>query len=67
MGMTQQGDAIRGLREELGLTLRELAAAAGVSFSYLAEVERGEKDPHARWLKAVNDALADRMNQGGAS
>ncbi len=31
------------LRERRGLTLREAARAARVSFAYLAKVERGEK------------------------
>jgi transcriptional regulator with XRE-family HTH domain len=37
------GPAIRFVREVAGITVTELAAAAGVSVGFLARVERGEK------------------------
>jgi transcriptional regulator with XRE-family HTH domain len=39
------GAAVRRLRLERGLGLNDLAARAGVSASYLSEVERGHKRP----------------------
>lgn len=63
------GSAIRILREELGLTLRELAERSGTSFAYLGQVERGEKVATDRWLRPVVRALADRIEerQGSAA
>ncbi|MGH2758875.1 MAG: helix-turn-helix domain-containing protein [Actinomycetota bacterium] len=39
------GDRVRRLREATGLSLRELARAAGVSAPMLSQVERGETSP----------------------
>jgi DNA-binding XRE family transcriptional regulator len=39
------GSAVRRLRQERGMTSEALAGAAGVSPSYLSEVERGLKRP----------------------
>lgn len=59
--MTHVGPTIRGLRQELGLSARQLAEASGASHSYLCKVERGEKVPTDRWLRDINEALASRM------
>lgn len=37
------GDRLRERREELGMSLREVASACDVSFSYIAQLERGER------------------------
>lgn len=55
------------MRQAQGLTLRQLAALSGTSFSYLALVEREETKPTARWLRAVTDALAKHMLDRGAA
>ena len=39
------GSRIRALREGRGLSLRELAASAGVSHTALSQIERGETSP----------------------
>lgn len=39
------GCALRAARLERGLSLRELAARLGVSFTYLAHIERGRRAP----------------------
>lgn len=44
------------MREAQNLTLRQVAERAGVSFAYLAQVERG-KEPTDRWLRDVLEAL----------
>lgn len=49
------------MREAQGLTLRDLASRAGTSHAYLSQVERGEKAPTKRWVRAVLDALADNL------
>jgi transcriptional regulator with XRE-family HTH domain len=39
------GVSLRNRRKEAGMGLRELAAKAGLSFTYLAKIERGELAP----------------------
>jgi transcriptional regulator with XRE-family HTH domain len=53
-------DRIRTLRDEAGLSLDELAAKAGISKTYLWELEKdeaGEKKPSAAVLLRVANAL----------
>jgi transcriptional regulator with XRE-family HTH domain len=38
------GDAVRGRREELGLTQEDLAERAGIHRTYLSDVERGGRN-----------------------
>jgi transcriptional regulator with XRE-family HTH domain len=51
------GEALRRRRQGQGRTLREVAAAAGVSLTYLSEVERGRKEASSEVLEAVCAAL----------
>ncbi len=51
------GETLRGIRTERGLTLRQVAEGAHVSISYLAEIERGEKDPSSRVLESIASGL----------
>ena len=51
------GETLRELRTERGLTLRQDAQGSHVSASYLAEIERGEKDPSSRVLESVAGGL----------
>jgi transcriptional regulator with XRE-family HTH domain len=51
------GDALRRRRQAQGRTLREVAAAAGVSLTYLSEVERGRKEASSEVLEAICSAL----------
>ncbi|MFE3629484.1 helix-turn-helix domain-containing protein [Streptomyces goshikiensis] len=52
------GRRVRTLRAKRGLTVRELSALAGVSYSYLAMVERGERLLKDRsYIDAFADAL----------
>jgi transcriptional regulator with XRE-family HTH domain len=50
--------AVRGRREQLGLTLRALAARSGVSTSMISDIERGTKSPTIATLSALAEALA---------
>lgn len=59
--MASAGHAIRAMRRAQKLSLRELARLADVEPGYLSQVERGLKDPSARWLKAVTDALGKHL------
>ena len=51
------GEALRRRRQRQGRTLREVAEAAGVSLTYLSEVERGRKEASSEVLEAVCAAL----------
>ena len=44
LSRTSVGLAIRAAREAAGLTLKDLAATSGVSFSLLSRTELGERD-----------------------
>jgi DNA-binding XRE family transcriptional regulator len=51
------GETLRAIRTESGLTLRQVAEGAHVSISYLAEIERGEKDPSSKVLESIAEGL----------
>ena len=51
------GASLRRRRQAQGRTLREVAQAAGVSLTYLSEVERGLKEASSEVLAAVCAAL----------
>src|SRR5688572_2621151 len=55
------GAALRRRREAQARTLRDVAAAAGVSLGYLSEVERGVKEPSSELLSAICRALDARL------
>jgi len=48
---------LRQRREQLGLTLRALAARSGISSSMISDVERGAKSPTISTLAALAQAL----------
>lgn len=52
-----QDSAIKILREYRGMTQSDLAQLAGLSRSYLTEIETGKKDGSVRALKSIADAL----------
>lgn len=51
------GMKIRQARLEAGLTLSELAAASGLSASYLTEIEKGRKHPRSDKILRMAEAL----------
>jgi transcriptional regulator with XRE-family HTH domain len=51
------GEYLRAERRLAGLSLRELASRAGVSNSYLSQVERGLYQPSAEFLRSVAKPL----------
>ena len=57
------GDTLRAERTEKGLTLKQVAEGAHVSVSYLAEIERGEKDPSSRVLESIAKGLDVELNE----
>lgn len=51
------GRAIQTLRESAGLSRRELANLAGISYSFLSQIERGKKRPSAETGAGIARAL----------
>ena len=56
------GARLRELRKAKGLTLHTVAAAAGISVSYLSQIERNVSRLPIGALKAISDALGVHMN-----
>ena len=48
---------LRKLREEKGLTLRDVSSAINVTTSYISQIERGLKEPSLEVLRALSDYL----------
>jgi segregation and condensation protein B len=59
--MQRWGEAIRQRRRDLGLTLKQLADLTGISFGYLAKLERGDPDAKNP-TRLVIDALRRALN-----
>ncbi len=56
------GEQLRELRQVKGLTLREVADKAGISVSYLSQLERNQSRLPIGVLKKISDALGVHMN-----
>lgn len=57
------GEALRELRVECGMTLREVSMSSMVSLGYLSEIERGHKEASSEVLSAVASALGVGLSQ----
>jgi XRE family transcriptional regulator, stress-response regulator len=57
------GETLRAERTERGLTLKQVSEGAHVSVSYLAEIERGEKDPSSRVLESIARGLDVELSE----
>lgn len=57
------GERIRLLREGKGLTLSALAEKAGITVSYLSEIERGHASPALTTLQRLAEALETTLAQ----
>ncbi len=57
MKVRDVGDFIRDQRRAVGMSLRKLARAAGVSNPYLSQIERGLRRPSAEILSAIAKGL----------
>ncbi len=51
------GKRITELRQEKGLSVNKLANLAGISQSYLRDIELGNKNPTVEYLSYICDAL----------
>lgn len=56
------GTRMRELRKARGLTLKQLAAATGLSIGYLSQLERQAADPSVRALNVISTALGVGIN-----
>ncbi len=52
-GAVSLGDKLRALREEQGLTLKEMGELTGLSFTYLSEIERDTVCPSIETIKQL--------------
>ena len=57
------GKAITIRRVELGLSRNELRDRSGLSYPYVAELEKGMKSPSSRSLEAIAEALEIRPHE----
>lgn len=57
------GSSIRTLRTMAGMTLDEVADAAGVSAAYLSRVETGRSRAKPTWISTVVSVIAERLSQ----
>lgn len=57
------GHAITVLRTERGMSRKDLAEAAGVSYTFLSEVETGRKRASTRTLAALAEALQIHVHE----
>lgn len=55
------GPRLRELRRQRDITLREVAAAAGVTESFVSQVERGAANPSVATLRRIAEALGETM------
>lgn len=56
------GDAYRQAREDAGLSQRQVARLAGISQSYLVEIEAGRATPNVATLTAIAQALGGDLS-----
>ena len=65
MKVRDVGKFIREQRNAVGMSLRKLAEAAGVSNPYLSQIERGLRRPSAEILSGIAKALRISAGRGG--
>jgi transcriptional regulator with XRE-family HTH domain len=57
------GRTIKVARTDLGIERAELAERAGISYSYLAAIENGQKQPSSQVLLAIAESLGLRSHE----
>lgn len=63
LGVSALGKAITIRRVELGLSRNDLRDRSGLSYPYVAELEKGTKTPSSRALEAIAEALELRPHE----
>jgi transcriptional regulator with XRE-family HTH domain len=57
------GHTIQVIRTDRGMSRRELAKRAGISYSYLSAIESGTKPPSTKVQMVIADALGVRVHE----
>lgn len=55
------GEALREMRQDAGMTLRQVSVASMVSLGYLSEIERGHKEASSEVLNSIVSALGSTL------
>lgn len=63
---SRTGAGLRLLRLSAGMTLGDVADAAGVDAGYVSKVENGHVIPRAEWVFTVCDAIGEHLAQSDA-
>lgn len=61
--MSDLGDKIKSERLNKSLKQKELAVRAGISISYMSDIERGRTNPSIQTLKKISDALNIKVSK----
>ena len=61
--MSDIGDKIKSERLNKSLKQKELAVRAGISISYMSDIERGRTNPSVQTLKKISDALNIKVSK----
>jgi len=61
------GQRIRDVRQKKKMTLRDAADAAGVSESFLSQVERGLANPSVASLRRIADAMREPSHRSSSA
>jgi transcriptional regulator with XRE-family HTH domain len=59
----QLGTVIRQLRQERQMTVESLAAEAGIHWTYLSGIERGQRNPTWKVVGAIADGLGIEISE----
>ena len=59
----QLGSAIRRLRTERKLTIESLASTAGIHWTYLTGIERGQRNPTWKVVGSIACALEVKLSE----
>ena len=59
----QLGSAIRRLRTERELTIESLASTAGIHWTYLTGIERGQRNPTWKVVGSIAGALEVKVSE----
>lgn len=61
--MGDLGSRLRELRKQKGMKQKDLALMAGISGSYLSDIEVGRTDPSVKTLFKLSEALGITMEE----
>lgn len=57
------GTLIKQVRENKGLSLRDVSERCGLSASFIGQIERDETSPSMRSIKSITDALGIKLTE----